>query len=126
MQLFPAIFEPLTESVVIGVLACWAVSYLWEFSAILFFIKHVLLWFVLDYLLLRCVQGVSNMGCFFLLQAHVELLLLHDFFALKWKVLESTCITGQRNWPHSDLILFKKHVCEQGFDTHLKLNIECK
>lgn len=58
MEPFPAIFEPLTESVVIGLLASWAASYLWEFSSMLFFIKHLLLWFVLDYVLLRCVQGV--------------------------------------------------------------------
>jgi len=59
MEPFPAIFEPLTESAVIGLLTCWAVRHLWEFSAILFFIKHILLWFLLDYLLLRCLQGVS-------------------------------------------------------------------
>ena len=67
MELFLAIFEPLTESVVIGLLACWAVSYLWEFSAILFFIKHLVLWFFLDYLLLRIVQGVSFLLVVFLL-----------------------------------------------------------
>ena len=67
MELFPAIFEPLTESVVIGLLASWGVSYIWQFSAILVFIKHTLLWFILDYVLLRCVQGVSF---FFLFQAH--------------------------------------------------------
>lgn len=64
MEPFPAIFEPLTESVVIGFLASWAMSYLWEFSAALMFIKHILVWFVLDFILLRCVQGVSE---FFLL-----------------------------------------------------------
>ena len=60
MEPFPAIFEPLTESVVIGLLASWAMSHLWEFSAALIFIKHVLLWFVLDFILLRCVHGVSE------------------------------------------------------------------
>ena len=60
MEPFPAIFEPLTESVVIGLLASWAMSYLWEFSAALMFIKHILVWFVLDFILLRCVQGVSE------------------------------------------------------------------
>ena len=60
MEPFPAIFEPLTESVVIGLLASWAMSYLWEFSAALMFIKHVLVWFILDFILLRCVQGVSE------------------------------------------------------------------
>ena len=60
MEPFPAIFEPLTESVVIGLLASWAMSYLWEFSAALMFIKHILVWFILDFILLRCVQGVSE------------------------------------------------------------------
>ncbi|CAH3173135.1 unnamed protein product [Porites evermanni] len=60
MEPFPAIFEPLTESVVIGLLASWAMSYLWEFSAALMFIKHILVWFVLDFILLRCIQGPNN------------------------------------------------------------------
>lgn len=60
MEPFPSVLEPLTESIVIGLMATWAVWHLWEFSAIFFFIKHLLLWFFLDYMLLRSVQGPNN------------------------------------------------------------------
>ena len=70
MQPFPAIFEPLTESAVIGVLTCWAVYHLWEFSAGLFFIEHLVLWFILDYILLRCLQGVSIFCYYYKLNIH--------------------------------------------------------
>lgn len=59
MEPFPSVLEPLTESVVIGILASWAVSHLWAFSVVFSFIKHLLLWFVLDYMLLKTVQGVG-------------------------------------------------------------------
>ncbi|XP_029200146.2 ceramide glucosyltransferase-like [Acropora millepora] len=60
MEPFPSVLEPLTESVVIGILASWAVSHLWAFSVAFSFIKHLLLWFFLDYLLLKTVQGPNN------------------------------------------------------------------
>ncbi|EDO33721.1 predicted protein, partial [Nematostella vectensis] len=60
MEPLLAAFEPFTECLMIGVLASWAVWQLWAFSIVLFFIKHLLLWFLLDFILLRIVQGSNG------------------------------------------------------------------
>lgn len=59
MEPFPAVFEPFTESPIIGLMSCWAVWHLWEISFILFFVEHLAVSFLLDYILLRYIQGVS-------------------------------------------------------------------
>ena len=57
------ILEPLSECIVIGVAASWAVQYLFDFSAMGYFLLHVLVWFLLDYLMFRTVM-VSKFGFF--------------------------------------------------------------
>ncbi|XP_076453101.1 ceramide glucosyltransferase-like [Babylonia areolata] len=51
------ILEPLSECIVMGIAASWAVQYLFDFSAMGYFLLHVLLWFLLDYLMFRTVMG---------------------------------------------------------------------
>ncbi|CAH3133276.1 ceramide glucosyltransferase-like [Pocillopora verrucosa] len=60
MEPFPAVFEPFTESPIIGLMSCWAVWHLWEISFILFFVEHLAVSFLLDYILLRYIQGPNN------------------------------------------------------------------
>lgn len=51
------ILEPMSECIVMGVAASLAVQYLFDFSAMGYFLLHVLLWFILDYLMFRIVMG---------------------------------------------------------------------
>ncbi|KAK7087963.1 ceramide glucosyltransferase-like [Littorina saxatilis] len=51
------VLEPLSECMLMGVAASWAVQYLFDFSAMGYFLLHVLLWFLLDYLMFRVVMG---------------------------------------------------------------------
>ncbi|XP_025090290.1 ceramide glucosyltransferase-like [Pomacea canaliculata] len=59
MSMLPTliILEPLSECMVMGIFASWAVQYLFDFSAMGYFLLHVLLWFLLDYILFRIVMG---------------------------------------------------------------------
>ncbi|ESO97458.1 hypothetical protein LOTGIDRAFT_214304 [Lottia gigantea] len=49
--------EPLSECMIMGVAASWAVQFLFDFSPMGFFLLHVLLWFLLDYVLICVVQN---------------------------------------------------------------------
>ncbi|KAK7465908.1 hypothetical protein BaRGS_00037518 [Batillaria attramentaria] len=49
------VLEPLSECIVMGVAASWAVQYLFDFSAMGYFLLHVLLWFLLDFLMFSIV-----------------------------------------------------------------------
>ncbi|CAK9302892.1 unnamed protein product [Gordionus sp. m RMFG-2023] len=51
------LFEPLSECLVLGLLNSWAVFYLFEWNSLVFFAIHCLVWFLLDYALLRIVQN---------------------------------------------------------------------
>ncbi|XP_045482619.1 ceramide glucosyltransferase-B [Harmonia axyridis] len=53
------IFEPLSECMVIGALAAWASSVLFQWDSLAFYLIHVLLWFICDWILLTTVQNGS-------------------------------------------------------------------
>lgn len=50
------IFEPLSECMMLGVLASLAVEYMFDISPLAFFLLHVLVWFLLDYILMQIVE----------------------------------------------------------------------
>lgn len=50
------IFEPLSECMVIGACAAWAVSVLFQWDVLGFYLVHILVWFLLDWILLSVVQ----------------------------------------------------------------------
>lgn len=53
------IFEPLSECMVIGALAAWAVSILFLWDSVTFYLVHILVWFLCDWILLITVQNGS-------------------------------------------------------------------
>lgn len=53
------VLEPVSESVLLGIMISWSVNILFSWTPIVFFFIHILAWFLLDYLLLRIVQGGS-------------------------------------------------------------------
>ena len=61
MMPFPGLLEPLTESVVLGVVGCLLLHYMCGVNAVLFLGCHFTFWFVCDMLLLRILE-VSKMG----------------------------------------------------------------
>lgn len=58
MAMVPVItlFEPLSECMVIGGCAAWAVSVLFNWDSLGFYLIHILLWFISDWILLSIVQ----------------------------------------------------------------------
>lgn len=50
------IFEPLSECMVIGACAAWAVNVLFQWDVLGFYLVHILVWFLLDWILLSIVQ----------------------------------------------------------------------
>lgn len=57
-------FEPLTECMVIGGCAAWAVGLLFQWDSLGFYLIHILVWFICDWVLLSIVQ-VSDLYNFF-------------------------------------------------------------
>lgn len=55
------IFEPLSECAVIGVFAAWATSYLFKFEPLVFYLIHLLLWFICDWILLSVIQVLLSL-----------------------------------------------------------------
>lgn len=51
------VLEPLSECLIIGACTSWAAALLFELDSLVFFLVHILLWFMLDYTLLRLVQN---------------------------------------------------------------------
>ncbi|XP_022340706.1 ceramide glucosyltransferase-like [Crassostrea virginica] len=51
------LFEPLSECMLMGVIASWAAEYIFGISSMGFFLMHVLVWFLFDYTLLTCVEN---------------------------------------------------------------------
>lgn len=70
------IFEPLSECMVIGGCAAWAVRELFKWDALAFYLIHILAWFMCDWILLSIVQvywfryriGIDHHSCFCRLQ----------------------------------------------------------
>lgn len=53
------VMEPLSECMVVGMCASWAVSVLFGWTALVFYMVHVLMWFLSDWVLLSIVQNGS-------------------------------------------------------------------
>ncbi|ESO92359.1 hypothetical protein LOTGIDRAFT_120942 [Lottia gigantea] len=51
------VFEPIFQCMLLGALSSWAVSYLFDWTSSVFFLVHVLVWFLLDYILAKIIQG---------------------------------------------------------------------
>ena len=50
------LIEPISEWLLLGIIISWVVTVLFGWSPVAFFFVHTLVWFVLDYILLRIVQ----------------------------------------------------------------------
>lgn len=53
------ILEPLSECLILGAFTSWAVYLVFKWDPIVFYLVHVLLWFLLDYILLSIIQNCS-------------------------------------------------------------------
>lgn len=56
------IFEPMSECMMLGALAAWANYWLFAWDPLGIYLLHILVWFILDYILLKTVQ-VSEPQC---------------------------------------------------------------
>ena len=52
-------FEPFTECIGLGLLSAWAMHYLFRWDPISFFLVHILVWFLMDWILIHIVQNGS-------------------------------------------------------------------
>ena len=50
------VFEPISECMLLGVLAAWSTSFLFRWDPIAVFLIHVLVWFICDWVLIHIVQ----------------------------------------------------------------------
>lgn len=50
------LLEPLSECMIIGAFASWSVSMLFHWDSLVFFLVHLLVWFLFDWILLSIVQ----------------------------------------------------------------------
>jgi ceramide glucosyltransferase len=53
------IVEPLSECLVLGACASWAVNFIFNWDPILFYLVHILVWFFCDWILLSIIQNGS-------------------------------------------------------------------
>lgn len=53
------VLEPISECFVIGALAAWAVNVLFNWDYVVFYLIHILFWFLSDWILLQIVQNGS-------------------------------------------------------------------
>lgn len=53
------LLEPLSECMVLGALASWSVSVLFHWDALVFYLVHILMWLLSDWLMLSIVQNGS-------------------------------------------------------------------
>ena len=58
MALLPhlILLEPFSECMLVGLTASWAIEYLFGISSMGIFLMHILVWFLLDYSMLRLVE----------------------------------------------------------------------
>jgi len=96
------LMEPLTECMILGLLTAWAVSFLFQWDPISFFLIHITLWFIMDAILIRVVQNgplpfnkaeflmmwiyreVSAPVLFLLAQIEPDIRWRTKYFRLKW------------------------------------------
>ncbi|XP_066993687.2 ceramide glucosyltransferase [Anabrus simplex] len=53
------VLEPQSECMVLGAIASWSVSFLFKWDPLVFYLVHILVWFLLDWILLCIVQNGS-------------------------------------------------------------------
>lgn len=53
---FTALLEPLSECMLMGLAASWAASFLFGWDPITLYLVHILIWFLLDWILVSIVQ----------------------------------------------------------------------
>lgn len=56
---YTILLEPLSECMILGIIAAWSLNFLLLLDPFAVYLFHLLLWFFLDYVLL-CVVQVSN------------------------------------------------------------------
>lgn len=57
VQPFIVLMEPISEWLILGLIMSWAVTVIFGWSPVAFFFVHTLVWFLLDYILLRIIQN---------------------------------------------------------------------
>lgn len=53
---YTILLEPLSECFVLGILAAWSINFLFGIDPFAIYLFHVLVWFLLDYMLLNVIQ----------------------------------------------------------------------
>jgi ceramide glucosyltransferase len=56
---FVILLEPLSECMMIGAVTAWSVSVIFQWDFFVFYLVHILIWFICDWTLLRIVQNGS-------------------------------------------------------------------
>lgn len=59
---FTILCEPLSECLLIGAIASWAVTVLFDWDPLVFYLVHILAWFLWDWILLSIVQVSMHWG----------------------------------------------------------------
>ena len=59
VPLWQSLLEPLSECILLGLLAAWSVFYLFRWDPLSFFLLHILIWFLMDWVLIHVVQNGS-------------------------------------------------------------------
>lgn len=75
------LLEPMAECLILGACAAWSVSFLFHWDSLVFYLIHILMWFLSDWLLLSIVQvnicvKVAKIGL-------LDLNFKHKSFAMK-------------------------------------------
>jgi len=75
------LLEPLSECFVLGIFAAWSINYLFRIDAFAIYLFHVLVWFLLDYMLLNVIQ-CGDLP--FSKTEYVSAWLFREVFAILW------------------------------------------
>lgn len=81
---FTMFFEPVSQCMVLGLMMSWAVNFLFDVSPLSFFLIHVLVWFLLDYFLIRVLEvGIHSLTLCMLKVHHnlfIQLFIITQFW----------------------------------------------
>lgn len=72
------LLEPLSECLIVGAFASWAVSVLFRWDSLVFYLVHILMWFLSDWILLSIVQ-VYNQELFRFFEEYLRFFLFYFF-----------------------------------------------
>lgn len=50
-------FEPISQCMILGLMVSWAFNFLFDISPLSFFLIHVLVWFLMDYILIKIIEN---------------------------------------------------------------------